>query len=287
MENKKQGRYDKEFKAFFRNPIGVIGLVGVICILLVAIAVPLIADPVSGYGAYEDKLLPPSGEHLFGTDDMGLDLFSQVVWGTRASFKVAIIAVLTALIIGIPIGLFSGYYKGIVDTLGMGLIEIFLTIPMLPLIIVIASITESRSLNMVAFIIGLFAWPSIARITRASSLKVCGMQYIEAARSLGIKPRNIVFKHIFVNASTPVFINLTIVMATSIITESAISFLGLGDPTTYSWGKILHNAHKSGAFAQAWWYSFFPSIAIIIFVISFNLLSMGIRDALNPRINRA
>lgn len=287
MEKKKQGRYDKEIKAFFRNPIGVIGLIGVLFILIIAITVPLIAEPVSGYGAYEDKLLPPSSEHFFGTDDMGLDLFSQVVWGTRASFKVAIIAVLTALVIGIPIGLFSGYYKGFVDTIGMGLIEIFLTIPMLPLIIVIASITESRSLNMVAFIIGLFAWPSIARITRASSLKVCGMQYIEAARSLGIKSRSIVFKHIFVNASTPVFINLTIVMATSIITESAISFLGLGDPTTYSWGKILHNAHKSGAFAQAWWFSLYPSIAIIIFVISFNLLSMGIRDALNPRINRA
>jgi len=217
---------------------------------------------------------------------MGRDLFSQVVWGTRASFKVAILAMLTATVVGVPIGLISGYFKGTVDTLCVGLIEIFLTIPMLPLIIIIAAVTKTQSINTVAFIIGIFSWPTIARITRASTLKVSSMQYIEAARCLGIRTSKIIFKHILVNASTPVLINLTVVMATSIITESAISFLGLGDPSTFSWGKILHNAHKSGAFASAWWYSFFPSAAIVLFVISFNFLSMGIRDALNPKITR-
>lgn len=280
-------KWEKEIKAFFRHTIGLIGLGGVIFILVIAFIAPLLAEPVGGYGIYEERLMGPSRTHLFGTDDMGRDLFSQVVWGTRASIKVAIISVVTAMVIGVPIGLISGYFKGIVDTLGVGLIEIFLTIPMLPLIIIITAVTETQNINTVAIIIGLFSWPTIARITRASTLQVSSMQYIEAARCLGIRTSKIIFKHILVNASTPVFINLTVVMATSIITESAISFLGLGDPTTFSWGKILHNAHNSGAFASAWWYSLFPSLAIVLFVISFNFLSMGIRDALNPKITRS
>jgi peptide/nickel transport system permease protein len=263
-----------------------IGLGGVTFILLVALIAPLLAEPVGGYGVFEERLLAPTPAHLFGTDDMGRDLFSQVVWGTRASIKVAVLSVATAMAIGVPIGLMSGYFKGFIDTLGVGLIEIFLTIPMLPLIIIVTAVTDTQSINTVAVIIGLFSWPTIARITRASTLKVSSMQYIEAARCLGIRTRKIIFKHILVNASTPVFINLTVVMATSIITESAISFLGLGDPSTFSWGKILHNAHNSGAFASAWWYSLFPSLAIILFVISFNFLSMGIRDAMNPKITR-
>lgn len=288
MANKSniKNRWEKEIKVFLKHKLGMIGLIGVVFLILVAIFAPLIVEPVEGYGLYEDKLLAPSTGHLFGTDDMGLDLFSQVIWGTRSSIKVGIIAVLLAMVIGVPIGLLSGYYGGIFDTLGMGLTDIFLTIPMLPLMIIVAAVAESTSINTVAFIIGIFSWPSIARITKSSTLRVCGMQYIEAAKSLGIKSKSIVFKHVLINASTPVFVNLTIVMATSIITESAISFLGLGDPLAYSWGKILHNAYQSGAFSTAWWYSLFPSIAIMFFVISFNFLSMGVRDALNPKISR-
>lgn len=279
-------RYEKEIRAFLRHRLGMIGLIGVLLLILVAIFAPLIAEPVKGYGEYEDKLLPPSAKFMFGTDDMGLDLFSQVVWGTRSSIRVAIISVLIAMVIGVPIGLLSGYYGGLLDTLGMGFTEIFLTIPMLPLMIVTTAVLETTSINTVAFIIGIFSWPSIARITRSAAMKVSGMQYIEAAKCLGIKKNRIIFKHILANASTPIFVNLTIIMATSIITESAISFLGLGDPLSHSWGKILNNAHLSGAFGSAWWFSLFPSIAIMMFVISFNFLSMGIRDSLNPRISR-
>ncbi|HHT49941.1 MAG TPA: ABC transporter permease [Eubacteriaceae bacterium] len=282
----KEKRYEKEVKAFLSHRLGMIGLIGVAILILIAVFAPFIAEPVSGYGEYEEKLLPPSSKYWFGTDDMGLDLFSQVIWGTRSSIRVGIIAVFIAISIGVPVGLLSGYYKGLFDTIGMGLTEIFLTIPMLPLIIVTAAVLETTSINTVAFIIGIFSWPSIARITRSTALKICGMQYLEAAKCLGIKTSKIIFKHILVNASTPIFVNLTIIMATSIITESAISFLGLGDPLAHSWGKILNNAHLSGAFGTAWWFSLFPSIAIMIFVVSFNFLSMGIRDALNPRISR-
>lgn len=279
-------RYEKELRAFFRNRLGVIGLCGVTILVLVAIFAPFIAENVSGYGNYQDKLLPPSAEHPMGTDDMALDLFAQVVWGTRASIKVGVISVLVAALIGVPIGLLSGFYGKWVDTIGMGITDVFLTIPMLPLMIIATAMLEKTSINTVAVIIGLFAWPSIARITRSSTMRCCGLQYIEAARCLGINDRRILFKHILVNVSTPVFVNLTVVMASSIVSESAISFLGLGDPLTHSWGKILHNAYISGAFSTAWWYSLFPSLGIMLFVISFNFLSIGIRDALNPKISR-
>ncbi len=279
-------RYEKELKAFFRNKLGMIGLCGVLFLILVAIFAPFIAENVSGYGNYQDKLLPPSAAHPMGTDDMALDLFAQVVWGTRASIKVGVISVLVAALIGVPIGLLSGFYGKWVDTLGMGITDVFLTIPMLPLMIIATAMLEKTSINTIAVIIGLFAWPSIARITRSSTMRCCGLQYIEAAKCLGIKDRRILFKHILVNVSTPVFVNLTVVMASSIVSESAISFLGLGDPPTHSWGKILHNAYISGAFSTAWWYSLFPSLGIMLFVISFNFLSIGIRDALNPKISR-
>ncbi|MCU0522253.1 MAG: ABC transporter permease, partial [Anaerolineae bacterium] len=197
-------KWEKEIKAFFRHPIGIIGLAGVTAVLLIAVCAPLIAAPVGGYGIFEERLKAPSPVRLFGTDDMGRDLFSQVVWGTRASIKVAILSVLTATVIGVPIGLFSGYFHGVADTIGMGLIEIFLTIPMLPLIIIVTAVSNTTSINTVAVIIGIFSWPSIARITRASTLQVSSMQYIEAARCLGIRTGPIIFKHILVNASTPV-----------------------------------------------------------------------------------
>lgn len=279
-------RYGKEVKAFFSNRLGIIGLIGVVFLLCVAIFAPFIAESPSGYGNYADKLQPPSAQHIMGTDDMALDLFGQVVWGARASIKVAVIAVLVAALIGVPLGLVSGFFGGKVDTICMGITDIFLTIPMLPLMIIATALLNRTSINMVAIIIGIFAWPSIARVTRSSTMKVCGMQYIEAAKCLGIRSRVIVFRHVLINIITPVFVNLTIEMATAVISESAISFLGLGDPMTHSWGKILNNAYVSGAFSTAWWYSLFPSAAIMLFVISFNFLSIGIRDALNPKISR-
>jgi len=274
----------KSFWYRFKNHrLGMIGFIGIIMIFSIAIFAPFIAEEPGGYGTAEEILQPPSKSYIFGTDYMGLDIFSQVVWGTRASILVGFIAVLVAAVIGVSIGLFSGYLGGIVEVIGMGLADIFFTLPVLPLMIVMAAVIGSDIRN-VAIIIGLFQWPKLARVTRASTLKVINMQYIEAARSLGLKQYKIVFKHVLVNASAPVLVNMTIVMAGAILSESGLSFLGLGDPLTWSWGKILNNAHQSGAFISAWWTSMFPSLAIMVFVICFNFLGMGIRDALNPKL---
>ncbi len=271
------------FKAFFKHRLGVIGLVGVIAIIFVALFAPMIAEPVSGYGDVADILKPPSLKHPFGTDDMGLDIFSQVVWGTRTSLKVGFMTVIIAAMIGIPIGLFSGYFSGLISTLGMGLADIFLTLPVLPLMIIMAALMGPDIKN-IALIIGLFSWPQLARITRASTLSVKNMEYVVATRSVGAKTSRILFRHILPNVSASILVNMTIVIATAILTEAGLSFLGLGDPLSYSWGKILENAHQSGAFLSAWWFSFFPSIAIMFFVISFNFLGMGIREGFNPKL---
>ena len=283
FSSKKSGNWKKTLKIFFKHKIGVIGFIGVMIVFMVAILAPYIAEPAEGYGNAEDILLSPSPQHIFGTDSMGLDIFSEVVWGARSSIKVGFIAVIVSIFIGVPIGLVSGYFKGPISTVAMGITDIFLTIPVLPLMIIIAAVV-GNGINKVAVVIGLFSWPSLARITKAATLEVSNMQYIEAAKSLGIRTRRILIKHVLVNASAPILVNLTLIIATLILTESGLSFLGLGDPITWSWGRILQNAHRSGAFVSAWWFSLFPSLAIMFFVISFNFLGMGIREALNPKL---
>jgi len=275
----------KIIKTFFKHKLGVIGLIGVILIVMVAVFAPYIAEPVSGYGDYSNILKPPSGEHLFGTDDMGLDIYSQVIWGTRTSLQVGFLTVLIALVIGVPVGLISGYFDGLISSLAMGLTDVFLTLPVLPLMIIMAAVIGSDIKN-IALVIGLFSWPKLARITRASTLSVRNMEYINAAEVLGASNFKIMTKHVLPNVSGPILVNMTIIIATAILSEAGLSFLGLGDPLTWSWGKILENAHQSGSFLSAWWYSLFPSLAIMFFVISFNFIGMGIREALNPKLRQ-
>lgn len=271
------------FQAFVRKKLAVIGLIGVLIIFFMGFAAPYIAPYPTGYGT--EIMEPPSLTHWFGTDGLGLDVFAEVVWGARTSLYVSIMAVAVAAIIGIPAGLISGYKKGITGSIIDGIIDIFLTLPVLPLMIVIAAIVGS-SITNVAVVIGLFAWPSLARVARNSTMKVSEMQFIEAARCVGISSKTILFKHILLNIAGPVLVNLTLVMATAVLSESGLSFLGLGDPMTWSWGTILKKAWDAGAVIDTpnpWWWWFFTSFFIMIYVICFNLLGSGINEALNPK----
>jgi peptide/nickel transport system permease protein len=273
----------KEFTKHFRKHVlGMLGLGGVTFLFLIAIFAPLISPYPEGYGTFEQLLQAPNFENWFGTDSLGLNIFDQVVWGTRTSLYVGFVAAMISVVIGVPIGLLAGYYGGRISTLGMGLTDIFLTLPILPLMIILAAVLGT-GINNIAIIIGLFSWPFIARVTRAETLAIAEKQYIEAAKAIGTREYKIIFKHILLNASPPILVNMTIIMATAVISEAGLSFLGLGDPSTWSWGRILQNAHASGAIIQAWWYSFFASLSIMVLVLSFNFLGMGINEALNPR----
>ncbi|WP_040213423.1 ABC transporter permease [Clostridium polynesiense] len=270
-------------QAFLKNKMAMAGVLGVSIIVILGVLAPSIAPYPKGYGP--EILLSPSAEHFFGTDGLGLDIFAQVVWGARTSLYVSMVAVAVSVLIGIPAGLISGYAKGYLGSLIDSIIDIFLTLPVLPLMIIIAAIVGS-SITNVAVVIGLFSWPSLARVCRNSTMKVSEMQYIEAAKCSGISTAGILFKHILINIAGPVLVNLTLVMATSVLSESGLSFLGLGDPTVWSWGTILKKAWDAGAVIDTpnpWWWWFFTSFFIMIYVACFNFLGNGINEALNPK----
>jgi len=269
--------------AFRKNKLGILGLAGVVFFVLLGLFAPLVVPYPKGYGT--DIMASPSLAHLFGTDGLGLDILSEIIWGARTSIYVSSIAVLLAFAIGVPAGLVSGYFRGVPGSIIDTLIDVFLTLPVLPLIIVIAAVVGS-SITNVAVVIGLFSWPSLARVTRNATLRVTEMQFIEAARCLGIRQRVILFKHILIVIVGPILVNLTLIMATSVLSEAGLSFLGLGDPSTWSWGTIIKKAWDSGAIIDTpnpYWWWFMPSISIILYVVCFNLLGNAINDALNPK----
>jgi len=261
--------------------LGVIGFIGVAIILLAGTIGPLLVPFQKGYGDAM-PLAAPAGGNILGTDALGLDLFSEVIWGARTSIFISSTAVLVAIAIGLPLGLVSGYFRGKIGSVIDSAIEIAMTIPTLPLMILISALV-GPSVRTVAFVIGAFAWPTLARLVRNSTLKVSQMQYIEAAKILGIPTRSILFKHILLNIAGPALVDLTIIMATAVLTESSLSYLGLGDPNAWSWGGILQTAFKAGHHFRAWWLVIFPASAIMLYVIFFNLLGIGINETLNPK----
>jgi len=268
-------------ESFKRHRLGVIGFIGVAIILLAGTVGPLLVPFQKGYGDAM-PLAAPAGGNILGTDALGLDLFSEVIWGARTSIFISGTAVLIAMAIGIPLGLISGYFRGKIGLVIDSTIEIAMTIPTLPLMILISALV-GPSVRTVAFVIGAFAWPTLARLVRNSTLKVSQMQYIEAAKILGIPTSSILFKHILLNIAGPALVDITIIMATAVLTESSLSYLGLGDPNAWSWGGILQTAFKAGHHFRAWWLVIFPAGAIMLYVIFFNLLGIGINETLNPK----
>jgi peptide/nickel transport system permease protein len=256
------------------------GLAGVVFLFALALLAPLLAPLPAGYGNFAEIQQAPGQGHIFGTDAMGLDVFGEVVWGTRSALEVGCLAVLCAACIGIPLGLVSGYFSGILSQAILVAADLFLTLPMLPLAIIITAIL-GPSLRHVALVIGMVSAPRMLRVTRAATLEVVGRPYIEAARCLGIPTRVILGKYILRYAAPFLLVEMAMLMATAVLAESGISFLGLGDPRLWSWGKILQSAQRNGIFFSAWWCSLFPSAAITVFALSFHSLGRWLRERLN------
>ena len=268
---------------FVRNRNGMIGMIGVLLILLIGLVGPMLIAKPDGYT--QDILQAPSALHWLGTDNIGLDIFAELVWGARTSLYVSVMAMLIACVIGIPVGLLCGYNTGWLREVIDGFIDIFMTLPMLPLMIIIAAVMGT-SITNVAIILGIFSWPQLARVTKNSTMKIREMQYIEACTCLGLSKPRILFKHILINATGPVFVNMTLVMASAVLTEASLSFLGLGDPTTWSWGTMLKRAWGQNAVISnpnPWWWWLLPSLCIVVYVVCFNLLGTAINDSLSPK----
>lgn len=270
------------WKRFRRNRFALAGGMVVVVLFAISFLAPYITpwDP-DAIDAYR-VLLPPSAEHWFGTDELGRDVFTRVIYGARISLKVGFVSVGIAVVIGTVLGLVSGFYGGLVDTVTMRFVDIMLCFPTFFLILAVIAFLEP-SIWYIMAIIGLTGWMGVARLVRAEVLSLRERDFVLAARALGASDVRILLRHVLPNAVSPVLVSATLGVAGAILTESALSFLGIGvQPPTPSWGNILTSGKDYIEFA--WWLSLFPGGAILVTVLAYNLLGEGIRDALDPRV---
>ncbi len=265
-----------------RSTSALVGGVVLIVVILSALLAPLISpfEPIKTN--QRASLKPPSLEHPMGTDRFGRDVFSRVLWGGRLSLPVGVVSVVIAAVIGVAFGLIAGFYGGWIDTIIMRLVDLLLAFPGILLALAIVSILGDSLFNLM-IAIGIASIPDYVRITRSTVLSVRERDYVLAARTLGVRNRAIVLRHILPNVLAPLIVLATLGMAGALITGSALSFLGLGiKPPTPEWGNML--AEGRSFLQRAWWVAFFPGLAIMVTVFAINLLGDGLRDALDPRM---
>ncbi len=265
------------------NKMAMAGAAMVLAMFVLAIVAPLICqDP--GAVDISRQLQSPGFDAWLGTDDLGRDVFSRIAYGARISLLVGFVAVGIATVIGIFLGAVAGYYGGWIDTLVMRFVDIMLCFPSFFLILAVIAFLEPSIWNIM-IIIGLTGWMGVARLVRAEFMSLRNRDFVLAIRSLGASDRRIIFRHILPNALSPVLVSAALGVAGAILTESALSFLGIGvQPPTPSWGNMLIAGKQT--LGTAWWLSFFPGVAILITVLGYNLLGEGLRDALDPRLKR-
>lgn len=279
------------WRRFKRNKAALAGLVFVGIVVFMAILSPIIAhyppNALPGFHSRETRV-PPSSKYWFGTDLIGHDVFSQVVYGAGSALYVGLGSAAIAMSLAILVGLVSGYYGGLIDNVLMRITEIFLVIPFLLILLVFLRVITTLvpsgvgGLSIVTLMIGLFSWAPNARIIRGEVLRVKNYEYIEASKSLGASRTRIIFRHILPNVLHIIIVLVTLQIATAILVEAAVSFLGFGDANSITWGQQLQRANE--AVKEAWWEGIFPGFFITFLVLGFSLLGNGLRDALDPRL---
>jgi len=270
-------------REIWKHPLALIGLIIILGLLIVAVLAPVIAPNDPYYQVAEDRLQPPSIRYPFGTDDMGRDIFSRVIWGSRLSLAASVVVLTLASSIGIVIGSIAGYMGGKVDDILMRLTDMFLAFPAMILAMVIASALGPSLLNAM-LAISVVWWPWYARLIRGQILSLKNMEYVEAAKALGASNRRILWKYILPNCMAPMIVQATLDSGYAILTTASLSFIGVGAlAPTPEWGSMI-SIGRSFILVQ-WWYPTFPGLAIFMAVAGFNLLGDGLRDILDPRLN--
>ncbi|MBN2298620.1 MAG: ABC transporter permease [Deltaproteobacteria bacterium] len=265
-----------------RDKLAVVGLIIVLSFFMLSLLTPYIAPYDPNVIDVENILEPPSSEHLFGTDDLGRDVFTRMLYGAGISLKVGFVAVGIAVLIGVILGAVAGYYGGWIDIIVMRFVDIMLCFPSFFLILAVIAFMEPSIFNIMA-VIGLTSWMGITRLVRAEFLTLKERDFVLAEKAMGAGSPRIIFIHILPNAMAPVLVAATLGIASAVLVESALSFLGIGvQPPTPSWGNILTQGQS--VLGIAWWLSFFPGMAILVTVLGYNLLGEGIRDAIDPRL---
>lgn len=281
---KKTYFYTVVWKQLRNNRFAMTGATIVLILFILSLLAPWITpyapDDLDAYNV----LIPPDASHWLGTDELGRDVLTRIIYGARISLKVGFVSVGIAVLAGSIAGLCAGYYGGWIDQIIMRFVDIMLCFPTFFLILAVIALLEP-SIWYIMIIIGLTGWMGVARLVRAEVLTLRERDFVMAARGIGASDARIIFHHILPNAMSPVLVAATLGVAGAILTESALSFLGIGvQPPTPSWGNMLTAGKDYLEFA--WWLSLFPGLAILVTVIAYNLMGEGLRDALDPKIKR-
>ena len=270
-----------------QNKLTFVALIIILFLVIIAIIAPIIAPfPSHIYGDVnpQDKLLAPSRVYFLGTDEVGRDLFSRVLYGTRISLLGSLIAVGIGLLIGIPLGLMAGFYGGFIDEFIMRIVDMFLSFPPLLLAMAIAAFLGPSLQNAILALI-IAWWPWYTRLIRGQVVSIKEREFVRAAHAIGTPSWQIMLKHILPNCISPIMVQASMDLGGIILTLAALSFLGLGaQAPTPEWGLIINTSRTY--FLKAWWYSVFPGMAIFITVLSFNLLGDGLREVLDPKTKK-
>ncbi|GLY80605.1 ABC transporter permease [Actinoallomurus iriomotensis] len=268
--------------AFRRNPLGILAMVLLALLIVVALVAPLLASYPRGHGTA--ILRPPSAAHWFGTDNLGRDVFAEVVYGTRSSMLVAAGATALAIVIGVTVAVCSAYFRWVDGVMGV-LVDLFLSLPVLPLMILVAALV-GPSLQTIVLVLAFFSWPEVSRVVRSQALAVVRLPYVDAARLATGSPLWIIRKHLLPAVAPVIAVSVVLTASRAVLSAAGLAFLGLGDPNSWSWGRILFEAQQSGAMQEAWWTTLFPSLAILALVVAATLLSIAYNDARDPRTRK-
>lgn len=283
---KKKGKNNEVVKNFFHHKLATISLMIIILEVLAVILIPLFMD-LKPYDT--DPLAfnaPPSAQHWLGTDDVGRDLFARLIYGGRTSLSIGILSVVISILLGVPLGLIAGYYRGAWETVIMRAADIFMSFPSMILILVIVAIFGS-SISTITVIIGVLGWPSIAKLLYGNVLSVRKKDYVEAAKSIGTRERVIIFKYVLPNAIAPLWMSAAFRISSAMITESGLSFLGAGvQPPRASWGNIIQAASNIMVLSRRPWIWIPAGVCLMLTIVCINFIGEGVRDALDPKLKR-
>lgn len=263
------------------NPVTVVSALVLAAIVVIAVLSPVLAPYGINDIDVQNALQPPSAAHWFGTDDLGRDILSRVIVAATVSLQVAVVSVAFAFVVGVTVGLVSGYRGGWLDTVLMRIVDVLFAFPVLLLALAIVAIL-GPGLPTTMIAIGVVYTPIFARVARASALSVSVEPFVQVSKTMGTGHGFILFRHVLPNMTGPIIVQTSLSLAFAILSEAALSFLGLGvQPPQPSWGRMLFDAQ--GFLGQAWWMSVFPGVAIFVTVLAFNLVGDGLRDVLDPK----
>ncbi len=276
-----RGQWALARERFLRHRLAVASVLVLALLALVAVAAPLLVPYDPERTQLASIFEPPAPAHPFGTDSLGRDMLTRILYGGRISLSIGVLAMTVAVVLGTVVGGLAGYYGGLLDSVLMRFVDMMYSFPRLFVLILFAVFFGGSFLTIV-LILGAFSWLTVSRLVRASFLSLRRREFVEAARAIGARDRRIFVRHILPNALAPIIVAATLGVANAIIAESTLSFLGLGiQPPTPSWGWLLKDAQPD--LAVAWWTAFFPGLAIFLAVVAINFVGDGLRDALDPR----